>query len=227
MDTLIKYENTDGLEITAIQAHELEDYVKVFYINRHRKRWDYYYDNELEKIGYYLAPSEDIAETLMRLTEIYPVVEIHKDYQTNDPYTQYNWEAYVSLKKIAQGKDITDARGRILASSETDLDTGAIITLNKYYYIDDEILKNYDNDDDLPGFGEFEFEYYSNKRKLESISLIAKLYSYEDYWISDNDNALLEPYWRRFIIWEDNSYYHQAEPLLPNNGSISIKKTEK
>ncbi len=218
MSIFIKYENSDGQEISRQQTFQTDYYTKVFYTDGQRTLVEYYYDQKLDGCGCYLAADEDLPSKLNELSKKYDVIEINREHRFYARYVEYIWEKYVGLVKTAEGKQVLDKHYREIAYQALDLPTGKTTALTKTYYISEEVLKNFSNEDGLPQFGTIEFIYYYAGTPNSYLRVLIKLpgYEHKDYSISEEQNIFSDPYLKGVFSWENNPYYHEAFPLLPN-----------
>jgi hypothetical protein len=213
MSTTVKYTNSrDGI-ITEQQLSNVKDYDKKTYEDGSLKRVDTYYNGELHSGIYYLSPNENKQMVVSELSSIWGDVEVYFNTQSFENFSSKDWEVYSESSLVLMGKIIVDAQDRMIARQILDVNSLNVVSVEKIFYLTS--FDGFNNDDDLPRFGQFDFYYFPGSGEVE-LELNLSGFELDRYVINNTRNILNDPMIKPLFKWEDHPYYHSASPLIPN-----------
>lgn len=213
MATVIRYTNISGSQLTKQQVSNTEDYKMEEYIDGVLKRIDVYYDNKIDNGIYYLASNEDLQTVLVNLSETWRFSFIYFEDQFFGNFKLKDWEIYEATVLIIKGKTVYDELNREIAIQYLDIDSLEVTSTNKIFYLPD--FGDFENTDDMPRFGQFEFYYSTDSSKLK-VEVNLHGFELKEYYITNDRNILQHFLIAPIFSWDDHLYYHSAMPLIPN-----------
>ena len=217
MSTTKKIKNFYDQEITLQQAKLSDEYYTEQYEDGELKKVDYYAKNALLDGEYYLSPGEDLQTILNNFQHIWTFTTVFFDKQVTGSYVAWNWEIYKGLIKEEEGVVVFDAQGRRIVYQARDLNKPTEVKTTKTYYLEnlqpqpDYIFNEYD----IPDFGTLEFFFNSDNPGV-TVAVNLDEFNRDLYPITDSESILNHFLIAPLFSWEDNPYYHSAEPLIPN-----------
>jgi hypothetical protein len=209
------YKNFYGEQLTLQQVQLLdptEDYSKEYLENGVLKRVDRFYNHELYSGDYYLSRSESLTELVEQFSTVWDDGVFYYNKEVIGEYTIWLWENYSGTDLEVQGKSVFDNQFRQIAFQRLDLTAQAVIKTTKYFYLSN--YESFGNDPYMPRSGKLEFDYPTNGDPVE-VRIGLNGFEGNVYTIDDDSNELLHPLISPLFSWEDNEYYHQADPLVP------------
>ncbi|MBP4136948.1 hypothetical protein [Flavobacterium geliluteum] len=211
MATMIKYTNTDFEEITQQQVSKSKEYHKETYENGELKLIQKYWmkgrnvETSYNGGEYYLSLDENLEDIINQYLPIGISWFFYYNKVTNANNDE-KWEYQFFHKGILdrKGVEVYNKNGELLASCIKDLLTNDIKEKRKYFYGDLNIFKRID----------YKYPYYTFNYEDNGIDTI--FVHDEDYRL----NEFLASNEMSIFPWNDHSYYHDFEPLLPTGLNI-------
>ncbi|MEI7596791.1 MAG: hypothetical protein WCK02_13655, partial [Bacteroidota bacterium] len=139
MSTEIIYKNYSGEILTTQQLQLIDNYFKEFYEDGILRKSERYYDfkgNKRMKCCLYLLPGEDKSVAIAELASQYGGGGIIFNKQQMGDFIQDDFEAYKGTQLIQKKISVFDNQGRYQAVKRFNVETGEIIEVKKYHYLD-------------------------------------------------------------------------------------------
>lgn len=134
MSTTIKYQNIKEEFVTAQQALQLNEYLKLFFIDNNLKKRERYFDNELWGGVYYLSDNESPTDVLTELG-----ANLKWSFCVNEEiingYTVFEYRSYDKNLQLEPkyNKNIKDPSGKVEAYVGYSTDTNEPISAFKVF----------------------------------------------------------------------------------------------
>jgi len=216
MNTSIIYKNLLGESITQRQALQMRDHhLKEFYENSFLKKVEYYDDyGKINGFSYYLSDDEDLLSTVSNYSKIYGAVSYYVNRRTSGVFESWDRQFYDGMTKVKQETFVYDDKRRTIAHRKFDILNNEVFGTIKYFYLEDFIEYVLQ-----PGDEVFEFDYNDPDLDPGDIIVYINIGSYDDgdgCVISGSENIFVDnSNLANIFDWNDHSYYHSADPLLP------------
>lgn len=204
------YKNNNRQILTSQQILIQDDYTKEVYENSILKRIEIFQDFKISYSLIFLSPSESIID----------IVDQYKNHdygnifcynkQQFGIYTAWDYEGYTGTVNDEKGKIVFDDMWREICMQSIDITTLEVSSIKKIFYLNN--FEHFHTPSDLPGYGTIHFFYEQDKISV-SIGLLN--FEMDIYFITPEKNILLNTSIRKVFSWENETYYHSAEPLIP------------
>lgn len=226
MSITIKYENSYGEEITQQQALQSTYlYQRISYENQEmRKRELLSNEGTIENITFYLRNEENLSDFVNINAVNNSRTTFHYNRQITNGYTVWDVDDYNSNIQIAKSKIVNNFKGQMIAYQSINMLTDLPKRTHKYFYLED--FGYFSSFQSVEENGKLEFIYGKNGSSPTNIFVIINLLFHIDapgggYAINSNRNIFLENLELASVFnWAEHSYYHSAQPLIPNNISF-------
>jgi hypothetical protein len=218
------YKNFYGEPLTLKQAQLLdpkEDYYKEYFENGVLKRVDRFYDHELYSGDYFLSSSESLMELVEQFSTVWDDGVFYYDKEVIGEFTIWLWKNYSGTELYVQGKSVFDNQFRQIAFQQLDLIRQDVIKTTKYFYLSN--YESFGNDPYMPRSGKLEFDYPQDGDPVE-VRIGLRGFEGDVYPIDGDSNELLHPMITPLFSWEENEYYHHANPLVPISNNNKARR---
>jgi hypothetical protein len=210
MSTSIIYKQHLGTILTPQQILIQDDYTKEVYENGVLKRIEYFQDFKISYSLIFLSPNESIIDIVDQYkNHDYGNIFCYNKQQVGT-YTVWDFEEYNGTIIKEKGKRVFDLMWREICMQSIDIATLEVISTEKIFYLNN--FDHFNTPTDLPDYGTIHFSY-----KQDKIIVYIGLLDYEldSYIITPENNILLNSDISELFSWENETYYHSAEPLIP------------
>lgn len=202
----ITYTNEYGGLLTKQQTEKARSYKKEIRSNGELKLIEYYVKQKLRNGSYFLDNSESIQEIIDRYANTALSWVFYYNKQTNMVGDNtYEYKVYYDGILKEKGACANDSQGRLIAKKITDLSTNAVNSKRKFFYSDSQDFQSYE---DYTGYA-ISFDYLDHVTEVYCVfhPHVEETYSLDDF-LAQEDIMEIFP-------WEEHTYYHSFDPILP------------
>jgi hypothetical protein len=212
MSTSIIFKNLAGTILTSQQTLISKYYSKEYSTDGKLYKIENYENSQLSGGAYFLSGAETLLEVVTQFNNIWPNGgQFYYNKQQIGEYSLWDWECYKGLDITSKGKAVFNDQMKFITYQKVDVSTLEIKETSKYYRLSN--FEDFETDTNLSDYGKLEFIY----RPEENIQVTIGLSGFEDdiYTIDEDDNILYNPLLTPLFSWDDETFYHSAEPLVP------------
>jgi hypothetical protein len=213
MSITIKYKNFLGKEISENRVLSLDEYEKEYFEDGILKKIESFDDNEVEMGTYFLSPGEDLNTLINQFKDIWSVSLFYVSETVTNNYIVREWKDYRGAQMQATGKSVFDEAGREIATQYLDKGTLAVLYTEKHYFLSS--FGSFEDAGNVNQFGTIDFIY--DKSAIGEKVFLVNLpgFEHKSYSLPSYQDILLHPLIVPVFNWWEETYYHNATPLVP------------
>jgi hypothetical protein len=213
MSITIKYKNLFGKEITENQVSSLDEYDKEYYEDGILKKIESYEDHIVDVGTYYLSPGEELNTLVNQFKDLWRLSFFYVSETSVGTCVVRDWKDYRGGVMQATGKSVFDEFGRKIATQILDINTLAVRYTKKHFFL--SYFGNFIDAGDVNRFGTLDFIY--DRRFSGDKEFLVNLPGFENksYSLPTYQDVLLHPLIVPVFNWLEQTYYHNATPLVP------------